>query len=1518
MSTPTCWCGNTDLTTFSPEYLRCDCGTLVDRLFPQEDLTRVEDRGEFYSRDYYLKHLPEDYGLPTLPERARGDLPERDLHWLRTLLSYKLPPSRILELGSAHGGFVALMRWAGFDATGLELSPWLAEYARRTFDVPMLVGPIEDHDLAPGSLDCVALMDVLEHLQDPVRSMGGALASLKRDGVLLIQTPCFPDDLTYEQMRSADHLFLAQLRPREHLFLFSRRSIQALFGRLGAPHLVFEPAIFAYYDMFLAVGRTPAVKHQADDIVTALGSRAGGRMVLALLDLDDRLREHQDEAAREREEVARARDEALRVRDTRLAHVRAVLLDIRRSKAYRWLRRLGRWEALDREIDVALAPAASDGPAPPGEGARPAAAATTGVPAGGTEVPAGAAARVAPGALPRISVITPSYNQGRFLEECIRSVLGQGYPNLEYIVVDGGSTDDSVAIIRKHEAELAWWVSEPDAGQSDAINKGFRRATGDLVAWLNADDHYLPGALEAVAAAYRRDPTASFYFGNGLRVDEAGKPRGSFVPEGRPVFSYPALVYGLNYVLQPATFINRQALAQVGGLDVDLHYGMDTDLWIRLARVAPPAAVDGQLAASREHGDTKTSTGSFERIEELRRIAERHSGVALTPGVLCYFLDTLQRLVQLRPDVYPPRFVERVQAFWQESSRLLARYQARPDGFPVRSDGGPAPAEQGTARTGPTPGARPAPSGGPTIGVDLRHVALGPAGGVAQLVAGVLSTAFRLFPRHRFVLFCTIFNRSLLERLPVNVEARVLPTRSYYAALGASIRAGGVDELDVLVRTYPEEVDLDFPVARQIFLVPDLQHDRFPEFFPPHILRDRRLSFGRALARAGAIWTLSEFTQASIRSSPWTRCDDVFIAGPALPVGSPEAPPGDLAPGEQRLIPDVPFFLYPANLWPHKNHTRIFQAFGDFLRQTGREMAFVCTGHPDGWDELRARFPDLPIRHLGYVRPRLLRALYARASALVFFSLYEGFGIPLLEAFEAGLPVVCSDATSLPEIGGDAVLKCDPTDVRAMSDLLRIVVEDRSERERLVAAGRARPRAYTWERSARRLVDAAARVAERAAGPRASPSIPAGGATGRPLVSIVTPSLNQGRFLRAAIDSVLGQSYPRIEYIVMDGGSTDDSRAILESYGERVRWVSRPDRGQADAINQGFAMSSGEIRAYLNSDDVLTPGAIERVVAHFEDHPDCDLVYGRAHYLDEEGRVTGSYATAEYSFGRLMETNCICQPAAFWRTRIAERVGGFSEDLRWVLDFEYWLRIDRAGGRIQHIEDVLGAWRVYPGIKSRHERQGIYREIVRVCERHGGQVSLHWLLGLWHHRVMEKTDGWARWLRRVPRGYQLAARLHHLGRRMRVDGLAGWGTPMRALVRRVPGVRRAKDLIGRRVTLVNRWCPVLGYDADNWLDPVCQFRIGSRPLDGRPYIRGSAATDTTLVARLGRHVVAVHALKGGRDSTIHFDLAPDGRRTSALTLSFSDYVRSGRRRRAFLLQDTNLFTEIDALRSRLG
>ena len=283
-----CWCGETEAVQFSPGYLVCKgCGGLFVEHMPEINLTRVtDDATDFYGKEYYLSHVQKDYGLPDLDSRSRTDLPERCLHWLRALLRYKGPQAKVLELGSAHGGFVAMLREAGFDATGLELSPWLVDYAKKTFGVPMLCGPVEEQDIKEGSLDVVALMDVLEHLPDPVKTIRRCLELLKPDGILLIQTPCFPDDKGYAEMKGDNDAFLFMLKEEEHLNIFGRRSVTEFFRRLGADYIVFEAAIFWQYDMFFVVGRQPLSSIPAEAAEEALTKTVpGGRILLAMIDL---------------------------------------------------------------------------------------------------------------------------------------------------------------------------------------------------------------------------------------------------------------------------------------------------------------------------------------------------------------------------------------------------------------------------------------------------------------------------------------------------------------------------------------------------------------------------------------------------------------------------------------------------------------------------------------------------------------------------------------------------------------------------------------------------------------------------------------------------------------------------------------------------------------------------------------------------------------------------------------------------------------------------------------------------------------------------------------------------------------------------------------------------------------------------------------------------------------------------------------------------------------------------------
>ncbi|EDX84824.1 Methyltransferase domain family [Synechococcus sp. PCC 7335] len=284
-----CWCGNTDLSVFSDDYAKCSaCETLVSRLDPpMAQETVSDDETDFYGKQYWLGHQQQELGYPDIYARARSDLKERNIHWLKALLKYSLPPDKILELGCGHGSFVALMSQAGYDVAGVEMSPWVVEFGRKTFEVPILVGPVEDLEIAPQSLDVIVLMDVLEHLSNPLATIERCLPLLKPSGFLLIQTPEFQSTMRYEALVAQGDPFLSLLEPREHLYLFSRQSVTQLLHQLDVKHLYFEPAIFSHYDMFLVAAKTPLVIHSVETGSAALQKTVGGRMALSMIDLRD-------------------------------------------------------------------------------------------------------------------------------------------------------------------------------------------------------------------------------------------------------------------------------------------------------------------------------------------------------------------------------------------------------------------------------------------------------------------------------------------------------------------------------------------------------------------------------------------------------------------------------------------------------------------------------------------------------------------------------------------------------------------------------------------------------------------------------------------------------------------------------------------------------------------------------------------------------------------------------------------------------------------------------------------------------------------------------------------------------------------------------------------------------------------------------------------------------------------------------------------------------------------------------
>ncbi|MBN1995821.1 MAG: glycosyltransferase [Anaerolineae bacterium] len=213
-----------------------------------------------------------------------------------------------------------------------------------------------------------------------------------------------------------------------------------------------------------------------------------------------------------------------------------------------------------------------------------------------------------------------------------------------------------------------------------------------------------------------------------------------------------------------------------------------------------------------------------------------------------------------------------------------------------------------------------------------------------------------------------------------------------------------------------------------------------------------------------------------------------------------------------------------------------------------------------------------------------------------------------------------------------------------------------------------------------------------------------------PLVTIVTPSFNQGQFIEETILSVKTQDYPAIEYLVIDGGSTDNTLDILEKHRNDFWWVSEPDQGQSDAINKGWARASGDILAFLNSDDTLMPGGVKAAVQFLIAHPEVDIVYGDINYIDEHSRVIQRYQAPAFDFARLLTEGCyIPQQSVFIRKAVFEKVGGLDVNLYTSMDYDYWLQCVLAGCVMAYTPQTIGTWRfhslakVLAAARSRHE-----------------------------------------------------------------------------------------------------------------------------------------------------------------------------------------------------------------------
>lgn len=922
-----CWCGNAELVEFSKEYRLCPaCQTLVMAAPPaQVDPHVSNDEQDFYGRKYWLEHQHEHYGYTNIDARSVSDLPERCLHWLRALLKYKLPQgnTKVLELGSAHGGFVALLQRAGFEATGLELSPWVVEYAQKTFGARTLLGPIEDQAIEPASLDAIALMDVLEHLPDPAGTMGKCLELLKPDGILLIQTPQYIEGRTYQQMVEDQDRFLEQFKVGEHLNLFSASSVTELFRRLGAEHIVFEKAIFDHYDMFLAVSRQAMPTHSAEEIRVALQRTADGRFIEAMLTLDA-----------QNKSLATQFHQAEIDRQERLKGIQQLEAWLKESEADR-AKRLELIEEQGKQIQQQAGQIA--------------------------ELNQWSAERAAEheALLAEADAVRRSANDFSLQladmqkqRDAVREQLEQGEAARAEEARTAAVRQQQIEILQAEQERLRGQSARLEA-QEQALTVSLKRAQNrlDRARWVVEDQKRQLGAVRS-------------------RMAEAQRAIGAL--RHSPVYRVMKKVGSWGWLEPVLERAFPEGRSRNGGREPTS------------GKTRPRVVMDlTPVLPGGENGGAKLVVIGL--IKQLKTLAADWDFILLTSGKSHDELAYLDG-----PNV----------------RRLCVIFQNE--------------LKQGQAP--------------PLQSLKMR---------IGQKLARILSpAAFDRLRRWDARVSATVTGTTLLRELEADL---------YFCAFGA-----------------PNYYDPAVPVVSVVY---DLQYAYYPQFFPPRELYYRDKHFRDAALVASRLICISDYVRGTVIEKGNLPTERVVTSYIRLWKRVDKPMPERAEAVWQRFgLSKDEYLFFPANFWPHKNHTMLLTAFGMYLkRHPESELKLVFTGAPDDRmkllrDEAVGRMGlQGRVVFAGFLPDEEFGALMEGCRALVFPSLYEGFGMPVLEAMQFGKPVLCSNVTSLPEVAGDAAILFDPRKPEEIVAAMEKIAGDDDLARRMVQRGLERVREFGSE-----------------------------------------------------------------------------------------------------------------------------------------------------------------------------------------------------------------------------------------------------------------------------------------------------------------------------------------------------------------------------------------------------------------------------------------------------------------------
>ena len=654
-----------------------------------------------------------------------------------------------------------------------------------------------------------------------------------------------------------------------------------------------------------------------------------------------------------------------------------------------------------------------------------------------------------------LSIVTPSYNQAEFIQETIDSVLNQSYACMEYLIMDGGSKDLTVPILKTYGDSIQW-VSEPDHGQADAVNKGIRKASGDIIGWINSDDVYYPGTFAAVMDVFEKNPDVNVLYGDADHIDRNGNYLEDYYTEE---WNYERLKE-ICFICQPTVFFRRKTIEKNGYLDPKRQYSMDYDLWLRMGKTEHFYYLKRKLAGSRLYAENKT-LGFVENVHlDIMDTLKENTGTVCDRWIEGSANSVVQsKQFSAGPDVlHYMQYVNQVIAHISEyADRYLENTNLDLKVLPYSYEH-------------------------LSVGIDVSAAVCGNYGGVSEYVSALTNQLTELAPNCHYHLYYSFGKRipskhqdSVIKKRK-NVEIHWNSFLSADMARYAFSSAPLEETAEILGR--PNVVlcpGFEFSkklsgFAATVYTLFDLSFLEHPEYTTPENYENCFSNVYEASLYADCFLAISEYTKG-VFLKYFPHVDEKRIHVTYL--GCREQ--SFSGSNHKKILSELgigskSFWLSVGTIEPRKNLKSLIEAYS-LLKKDGDTFPLYIAGgkgwmNSDIYELVNQLGLEKDITFLGFVTEEQLNVLYSECYACVYPSYYEGFGLPVLEAMAAGAAVISSNTTSLPEVGGDAAVYIDPNSVDSIYQAMRSLQQEKGLCAELKRKGKEQAAKFSWKTTA--------------------------------------------------------------------------------------------------------------------------------------------------------------------------------------------------------------------------------------------------------------------------------------------------------------------------------------------------------------------------------------------------------------------------------------------------------------------